>query len=240
VCGTASLLLSAYPDLTNTQIRRIILATAANSASPNNDIGWGLVSAAKAIGFPNIESFNNGYRINKIFFNKNGIKKATVSVSDDGLSFKNYDMTLDNKIYYRYQLDSYSANKKIFFYFNYQDSLGSNNREPADSYYTVKYGATDVYLSSGSQSTDNLILSQNFPNPSSGKTSFSFVVLEEGHVSLKLFDILGREVKNLINTNLQKGSYIFTYNLKDLPSNIYIYQINLNNRLIAKKMILNK
>ena len=44
VCGTASLLLSAYPNLKNYQVRKILLATAENASAPNNDLGWGLVS----------------------------------------------------------------------------------------------------------------------------------------------------------------------------------------------------
>ena len=54
--GIAALLLSAYPHLKNTQVRNILIETADNSFAPNNNRGYGLVSAVKAIEFPNLDS----------------------------------------------------------------------------------------------------------------------------------------------------------------------------------------
>ena len=54
--GVAGLLLSAHPYLTNKQVRKILMETADNYSTPNNDRGYGLVSAARAIDYPNVDS----------------------------------------------------------------------------------------------------------------------------------------------------------------------------------------
>lgn len=242
VCGTASLLLSAYPNLKNYQVRKILLTTAENASAPNNDIGWGLVSASRAISYPNIENVNGNFRINKIFFGNSSVKNNAVkiSVSDDGAVFKTFDMAYENSLYYRHILQNYTSNKNISFYFDYEDSLGNKIREPQDINYMVNFGSTDVFYDNAENSGENFALSQNYPNPFNGNTSIDFIAKEDGNVTIKVFDILGREVKTLINNRYKIGPYSFHLNLSALASGIYIYQINFNGRLAAKKMILNK
>ncbi len=79
--GAAALLLSAHPYLKNTQVRNILIETADNSSSPNNERGYGLVSAANAISFPNFQLVNNTYRLNKIFFSNSGVDVSSVKLN---------------------------------------------------------------------------------------------------------------------------------------------------------------
>ena len=65
------MLLSAHPHLKNTQIRSILLETSSNSVAPNNNIGYGIISAKNAIEFPNLEFVNSSYVLHKTIFEQN-------------------------------------------------------------------------------------------------------------------------------------------------------------------------
>ncbi len=65
--GIAGLLLSAFPHLSNVQVRDIFHETSDNSEDPDNDRGYGLLSAAKAISFPNLQNLNGNYILHKAF-----------------------------------------------------------------------------------------------------------------------------------------------------------------------------
>lgn len=240
--GTGALLLSAYPTLTNAQVRQILLQTAENTSNPNNNIGWGLVSASRAIAYPNIAQVNSSYRISKIFFNQYGVANSTVNlnISEDGAAFKSYVMTNSDLIYYRYTLPSYSNGKKIYFYFDYTDSLGNKLRDPERFYYEVDFGSTDVKQAEGGTNVESFSISQNYPNPFNGSTNIDFNAAVDGKATLKIYDAVGREIKTLYNSYVTKGNYHLYFNLNTLASGVYFYRLELNGHLLTKKMILNK
>ncbi len=87
-------------------------------------------------------------------------------------------------------------------------------------------------------------LSQNYPNPFNPSTTIKFAVTESGLVTLKIYDILGKEVATLVNQDLDKGSYSVNFNSNtqglNLASGMYIYKLNSNNKTVSKKMLLLK
>ena len=89
-------------------------------------------------------------------------------------------------------------------------------------------------------------LHQNYPNPfsksSSGKseTKIKFDLPKNEFVSLKVYDILGRQVAVLVNAKREAGSYELIFKANDLPSGIYIYSIRAGEFIQSKKMILLK
>jgi hypothetical protein len=92
---------------------------------------------------------------------------------------------------------------------------------------------------------NNFCLFQNFPNPFNPSTKIKFQVNEPGHVNLKVFDIMGKEVAELVNEKLQPGEYEVPFNagLKDnynLSSGIYYYTLETEKYKETKKMILLK
>lgn len=88
--------------------------------------------------------------------------------------------------------------------------------------------------------SDNFSLSQNYPNPFNPITTIEYSIPNDGFVELKVFDILGREVKSLVNMNQSAGNYKVIFDASSLPSGVYLYQINVNNFQATKKMILMK
>lgn len=68
-------------------------------------------------------------------------------------------------------------------------------------------------------------LRQNYPNPFNPVTNIQFDIPKEGLVTLKVYDILGREVRNIVNEFKQAGSYIVSFDGSALASGIYLYRI---------------
>jgi hypothetical protein len=83
-------------------------------------------------------------------------------------------------------------------------------------------------------------LSQNYPNPFNPITNFRFRISDFGFVSLKVFDLLGREIATLVNGEKKAGKYEITFNAENLPSGIYFYRLHTADGMITKKMILMK
>jgi tetratricopeptide (TPR) repeat protein len=83
-------------------------------------------------------------------------------------------------------------------------------------------------------------LFQNFPNPFNPETTIRYQIPKPGLVTLKVYDILGREVATLVNENKIEGSYDFTFNASRFASGVYIYQLRVNDYVSSKKMILLK
>jgi len=85
-------------------------------------------------------------------------------------------------------------------------------------------------------------LSGNYPNPFNPSTKIEYTLKEKGFVSIKVYDIIGREVVELVNESKQKGNHSISFNTtgKDLTSGIYFYTIIVNEYSETKKMILVK
>jgi len=84
------------------------------------------------------------------------------------------------------------------------------------------------------------LLSQNYPNPFNPSTSINYSMPKAGFVSLKVYDILGREVANLVNQYKQAGNYIVDFNASAFTSGMYFYKLEVNDFVSVKKMVLVK
>jgi len=84
-------------------------------------------------------------------------------------------------------------------------------------------------------------ISQNFPNPFNPTTNIVFGLKNESSITLKIYDVLGREVKTLINNQVMKaGTYTYNFDGKNLSSGTYLYRITAGDFVATKKMILMK
>jgi len=83
-------------------------------------------------------------------------------------------------------------------------------------------------------------LSQNYPNPFNPVTKINFALPKQGLVNLKIYDILGREVKTLVNEFKSPGEYSVDFNGSDLASGIYFYRLESNGFSDIKRMMLIK
>ncbi len=83
-------------------------------------------------------------------------------------------------------------------------------------------------------------LKQNFPNPFNPTTNIEYSIPTSGKVKLTIFNALGQEIATLVNGNRSAGQYAVTFNAADLPSGLYIYRLETENRVMSHKMILLK
>jgi hypothetical protein len=84
------------------------------------------------------------------------------------------------------------------------------------------------------------ILMQNYPNPFNPTTKIKFGLPENAFTTLKIYDMLGREVKTLVSAEMTTGFHEVEFNANDLSSGIYMYKLQSNNFTDVKKLILIK
>jgi len=98
--------------------------------------------------------------------------------------------------------------------------------------------ATDVAQTSSTQQPTQFMLEQNFPNPFNPSTTISYMLNQSGIATLKVYNILGQEVRTLVNGFQNAGSHHETFNAQGLSSGIYFYRLQSQNNIQTRKMIL--
>ncbi|HUX62051.1 MAG TPA: T9SS type A sorting domain-containing protein [Ignavibacteriaceae bacterium] len=84
------------------------------------------------------------------------------------------------------------------------------------------------------------ILYQNYPNPFNPSTVISYSLPERSFATLKIYDVLGREIRTLVNENQSAGTHFVTFNSEELSSGVYFYQLTAGNFVGTKKLVLIK
>jgi hypothetical protein len=88
---------------------------------------------------------------------------------------------------------------------------------------------------------ENFELLQNYPNPFNPSTTIKYKVPSDSFIQIKIFNVLGEEVRSLVNESLSRGVYEVKFDAGSFPSGYYIYALYANNNIIDnKKMILIK
>ena len=108
------------------------------------------------------------------------------------------------------------------------------------AYYKINAANEQTQQKINSQSPTEYSLIGNYPNPFNPTTKINYQLPKDGFVTLKVYDMLGREVASLINENEQAGNYSVPFDASKLSSGIYIYTIRANDFVQSKKMILMK
>lgn len=83
-------------------------------------------------------------------------------------------------------------------------------------------------------------LEQNYPNPFNPVTTISYSIPESGHVSVKIFDVLGRMVSEIVNQDQSAGKYHIEFNASNISSGVYFYSIKAGKFSIVRKMMVLK
>jgi hypothetical protein len=125
-------------------------------------------------------------------------------------------------------------------------------KEPVDIAEHIKIVNDNIQTLFGSSSNvsvaqdiKNLIpteyyLSQNYPNPFNPVTKISFDLPDDVKVKLIVYDLLGREVKSIVNSQLTTGKYTFLFDGRNLASGVYFYRLVAGDFTAVKRMVLVK
>jgi hypothetical protein len=78
---------------------------------------------------------------------------------------------------------------------------------------------------------------ENYPNPFNPSTVINYQIVNPGHVSIKVYNCLGKEIADLVNEEQNAGKYRVSFNVDNLASGIYLYRIVANGYVETKKMV---
>jgi hypothetical protein len=124
---------------------------------------------------------------------------------------------------------------KIYYWrVNATNAIGTGLWAPSRSFRTTSVVAVEQQP----QVPDAFALSQNFPNPFNATTRIRFTVAAASQTTLRVYDLLGREVATLVDGQLEAGTYEVPFEAGDLPSGPYLYVFVSGGDRMVKKMLL--
>lgn len=107
----------------------------------------------------------------------------------------------------------------------------------------VDFDGTSTYsniVETEINSVSRFALDQNYPNPFNPSTTISFSIPEDANVTLKLYNVMGSEVKTLVNKRMSSGSHTLSIDVSDLAAGVYLYQLTAGSYTSTKKLTLLK
>ncbi len=258
VAGVAALVVSARPDLTPAKVTEALKNTASLSETPNNELGWGILDAYKAITYngvvfsnePIIEKLESGVKISTYIASSKLINKNSVKVfySLDGGAYNQISMTIEgsgdefNSGLYSAALPMSAGAKDISCYFTATDEKGER-KNPYNAPQKI-FRILDVEKLP-QDLPEEFRLYQNYPNPFNPSTEIKFDIMQSANVTLRIYNSAGQLTKTLINENLKPNSYSVVWNGRDdrgkqCSSGTYFYRLESGNHNVTKKMSLIK
>ena len=189
-----------------------------------------------------------------------GIFRST----DNGRSWSNIDNNSSARFIYSLLTDR--LNNVYASTFNYGVIHSSNNGDSWEQYFSGLGGSEyyslaispqgRLYVGSNSglfRSTSKInlppepfvattspLLLQNYPNPFNSESTIVFYIPSDAFVTIKVYDIQGREIKTLVNSQFKSGTYTTILNSEDLSSGVYFYKLSSGNFSNTKKIVILK
>jgi len=165
----------------------------------------------------------------------------------DGVSNLLVEICFSNTNYSHGSYVQGTAVSAMDYYMGYDDILGlacTTYKTPWGSSYRPNTCFQIISVIGIANNSNNIPtvykLSQNYPNPFNPVTKINYQIPVKGYVSLKIYDILGREVKELVNEIKSQGFYTIDYDASGLSSGIYLYRLECNGYTETRKMLMIK
>jgi type IX secretion system substrate protein len=231
--ANADIYFSASPDMGRHWAKGVNV-TRTRTMEPNLDIGQSRTERD-----PSLSKNNDGDYLNLFY---------TLDFDPGYLEFSNDHITQNHMVYHRVLksalLDSF-------------DTVAARSINPQwVPNYPIHYDGTTGYWEDGndwayfpfvsveesnnSLTPDQFDLKQNYPNPFNPSTHIAFELKKSGLIKLTVFDVLGREVAQLVNRNMAIGNHSVTFMADELPSGVYFYKLASGEASQIKKMVLMK
>jgi hypothetical protein len=255
--AVAALMLNAKSTATPAQIYSKLEATAIDMGTPgfDNNSGFGLIQADAAINsllpvelvsfIASVDHLNSILRWETATeINNFGFEIERRIIGDKDLASTNNGNTTKTLVWSKASFVSGSGTSNSPKNYSFTD----RNLHPGRYAYRIKQIDQDGTFKY-SQSVEVevglvpkvLTLSQNYPNPFNPMTTIEFTLAEDSKVSLKVFDMLGREVAMLMSRELKAGVlHQETFDVSKLSSGMYIYRLQTGNKSLVKKLMVLK
>ncbi|MFA6467779.1 MAG: S8 family peptidase [Bacteroidota bacterium] len=256
--GVAAMVLSAHPELNPVQVRDALRQTASNAATPNNDIGWGTINAYNAVLYhgmvistdPEISlTPENNYSVGMYVVSHSAVKMDSVLLFytvDDGTTYTPLKMSISQVVDPATNSGKYiavipAAVSTPEFYVRAVDASNISRTSPFNApngRFNAQTGIAEVPKKHSA--LESFVLHQNYPNPFNPATTIVYDLAVTGKVTLKVFDVLGREVRTLVNAVQSPSSYSVSFSGEGLSSGMYFYQLRYQHIIETKRMMLVK
>ena len=258
VAGVAAMILSAHPELTPIQVRDALRNTASIANKPDNNIGWGIINAYQAVLYhgmvmssdPEVTfTQDSNYLVRMFVVSKSVVKKDSVRLYytlNNGATFIPVPMTLTDVVDSATNSGRYIATVPYSgitprFYVRAIDATNVARTSPYSApteLYDAKTGTTGVPKTNPVPSDFSLL--QNYPNPFNPSTLISFDIPRTSMVTLKVYDVLGKEIVSLVNGETSFGRHSVQFNSTGLSSGVYFYRLQSGDFVQTKRMMLLK
>lgn len=100
------------------------------------------------------------------------------------------------------------------------------------------YKDVESAVDSNGETPRDFNLAQNYPNPFNPTTDIAFTLEKATDAHLAIYDLQGRVVKELVNSHLQAGNHVYTFDARNLASGLYVYSLTVDGSSVNKKMTL--
>lgn len=117
---------------------------------------------------------------------------------------------------------------------------GQNSPNDSNAWYYDSLVLFTTLVSSEHSPEFSYSLSQNYPNPFNPVTKINYSLALSGKAIIKFYDVLGREIRTLVNEDKPAGNHTVEFNASGLASGVYIYQLRAGDYLNSKKMLMVK
>ena len=108
-----------------------------------------------------------------------------------------------------------------------------------DTTITFKTSGVNSVEENSAQPTACLLL-QNYPNPFNPETTIRYQINKNSFVSIKVYDVLGKEIAVLVNERKEDGTYAVKFNASNFPTGLYFYTLRAGSFVETRKMIFAK
>jgi subtilisin family serine protease len=228
VAGVCALLLQKNPALTPMEVLQLLRSTATQSNNPDNLYGWGIINALSAMNLVTIPVeltlFDGNYEDGVV-----NLKWITATETNNfgfeverrndfsgykSIGFVNGNGTSTNRVTYNFIDENLSANR---YYYRLKQIDLDGSFEYSNEIEVEIEGLTDFQLY------------QNYPNPFNPSTKIKYYIPQNSFVKITLHDILGSEIRTLVNENAQPGNYEILLDGSDLSSGMYFVRLSSEN-----------
>jgi hypothetical protein len=196
------------------------------------------------------------YDYQRLFIDQGGVPYVSYISSDQEVYFtdrKQGGWRVPNLLV-SWRVDPDSLAVEVFDFVLDSQGKGHGAFSGFDTRHGFNFDSLEIYYFSSSTSevdieedhrTPHFDLSQNYPNPFNSSTIITYETVQPGNVTLKIYDLLGRQVKELVNTFQEPSRYKVHWDGKnsqgkEVASGIYFYLLRAGERKEAKKMLLLK
>lgn len=249
--GVVAQILSAHPQVTPKQMLDMLRATSSRSNSPNNDFGYGVVNAKAAItafgpAFSNVPevdaSLSGAFRITMRVLSRDGVQANSMKAfyaETPSTNFTTITLTQIDSISYAGQIPrAVSDTAHMQLYFTANDNGFGSVTHPTTAPTKTFLIRKDGTLNTGDLDTEpvprEFTLEQSRPNPffatASQTVTFAFALTQSASVRLRVYNVLGQEIIELVNAARPVGRFTVQWDGRDaagrlVPSGVYFYAL---------------